>query len=671
MATVNQVFTRAPRRAAWAFLTLLFSLSLPSAARAAEIPKPAMIPAPQKAEWTGEGYALSQDTRIHADRAARDTAEYLAGKLRPSTGFALRVERSSKAEAPRGILLTTAGANTNLGPEGYQLEVSSQGVVLRAPAPMGLFYGVQTLLQLLPVGIFATNSVRDAAWTLPGIRIEDQPRFRWRGLMLDSSRHFFSPPEVKQVLDAMALLKLNTFHWHLVDDQGWRVAIRKYPQLTEIGAWRSGVGFGLDPKSTTAYGPDGRYGGFYTRADIRDVVAYARARHIEIVPEIEMPGHSSAALAAFPELSCAKAAFSPNASAGVHNGVYCAGKEETFEFLRNVLSEIMEMFPGRYIHVGGDEVPKDNWSQCARCRTRMQSEGLKDTRELQSYFVRRIEKFINSKGRTLVGWSEIREGGLAQKAVVMDWIGGGGEAAAAGHDVVMSPTSHCYFDYYQARDHSDEPRAIGGFIPLSEVYAFEPIPQELAPRFHPHILGAQGNLWTEYIPNLNQAEYMLFPRLSALAEVVWSPGTARDFEDFNRRLQAQNLRFDQLHIRYRRENWAVVGGWVPDQLSTAGGAVEWDVTRQMTAAGPRRVRFSHLEGADDIKVGWVALLEDGRELCRESRAGAAGPNSPSLGYTLDLPAPKPGARYTLRAHIAGTGGLDSRGEVSWSLNPAP
>jgi len=341
------------------------------------------------------------------------------------------------------------------------------------------------------------------------------------------------------------------FHWHLVDDQGWRIEIRKYPRLAEVGAWRKAIGFDLDPKDSTAYGPDGRYGGYYTRADVRELVAYAQARHITIVPEIEMPGHSSAALTAYPELSCTGGPFSTDINGGVFHGVYCAGGDKTFSFLQGVLTEVLDLFPGKYIHIGGDEVPKDNWQKCAKCQARMKQEGLKTEHDLQSYFIRRIEKFIDGQGRTLIGWSEIREGGLAQNAAIMDWKGGAVEAASAGHDVVMCPTKYCYLDYYQSTNRAAEPRAIGGFLPLSRVCSFEPIPADLAPEWHAHILGTQGNLWTEYVPSLKRIQYMAFPRLCAVAEVGWSSRSSRDWDAFLRRLQEHSRRLDQLNVHYR------------------------------------------------------------------------------------------------------------------------
>jgi hexosaminidase len=349
----------------------------------------------------------------------------------------------------------------------------------------------------------------------------------------------------------MALHKLNTFHWHLVDDHGWRIEIKKYPKLTSVAAWRPSVGFGLPTNSTTAYGPDGRYGGFYTQKDIREVVAYAQQRHITIVPEIEMPGHSLAALSAYPEFGSGPGPFQIPLTGGVKRGILSPAQPETFEFLQNVLTEVFQLFPGKYIHIGGDEVPKGSWTNDVACVALMEREGLKTKEALQNWFTRRVEKFISDQGRTLVGWSEIRHGGLPGNAVLMDWIGGAREAASAGHDVVMSPTTYCYFDGPQSRDKSTEPRASGSFVPLKKVYAFEPVRADVAPEFVKHILGAQGNVWTEMIPNAKHAEYMTFPRALALAEVTWSPKESRDYEGFLRRLKTDEQRLDQLGVNYR------------------------------------------------------------------------------------------------------------------------
>ena len=656
---------------------ILIALSLMSlAATAPAVIEPALIPLPQHLTRLEGVFRLTPDTRIYTDPASVETGMVLAGQLRKSIGGGFRLSGKTTPEAAgliaEGVLLTTQDADASLGAEGYQLTVATNLIVIRAPGQAGLFYGVQTLLQLLPPEIFSRQVVKGQDWQIPCVKITDQPRFGWRGLMLDVSRHFFSKDEVKQLLDAMALHKINTFHWHLVDDNGWRIEIKKYPKLTTVGAWRSGVGFGLATNSTTAYGPDGRYGGFYTQADIREIVGYAAERHITVVPEIEMPGHSLAALASYPEFGTGDGPFIVPLQGGVNPGIYSPAKSGTFEFLDDVLTEVAQLFPCRYIHIGGDEVPKEPWKNDEACQALMKKEGLKNEEELQSWFIRRIEKSVNAKGKTLIGWSEILQGGLAQNAAVMDWIGGGREAASQGHDVVMSPVSHCYFDYCQSRSPNAEPRAIGGFLPLEKVYSFEPVPAGLAPEFQRHILGAQGNLWTEYIPNLKHAQYMTFPRLSALAEVTWSPKESRHFEDFVRRLQTDDRRLDQLGVNYRvnrPDTRTRVGGWRPAQIKPGFAPLAWDVTRNVTAAGKARVSLDYTEGTCGIDIAWVALLADGKEVSRDTHDGFAGGSPRQSVYTLTLPAPEVGVVYTLRAQLSGAGGEDSAGVICWDLKP--
>jgi len=536
-------------------ITTTCMLFLAAAAFAGSANVPAVIPLPQKMELRDGAFQLNADTRIFADSASRATAKFLTDGLNPSTGYPLKVSKKhfDSAAIPGAILLTTKNADTNLGPEGYELIVATNSVVIRAPTQAGLFYGVQTLFQLLPPEIYSSNLVGNVAWQIPCVQIEDWPRFQWRGFMLDVSRHFFNKSEVETFLDAMAMHKMNVFHWHLTDDHGWRIEIKKYPKLTEIGALRAEAGFGFNPNLTTAYGPDGRYGGFYTQDDIRDVVKYAAARHIIVVPEIEMPGHATAALAAYPQYSCTGGPFEPSMTAGIFNGIYDPAKEETFQFLADVIAEVSPLFPGKYFHIGGDEVPKETWHNSADCQALMKREGLKNEEELQSWFTRRIEKIVNANGHSMIGWSEILQGGLAKNAAVMDWIGGAKEAASAGHNVVMTPTAYCYFDFYQTTNHAAEPKAAawGGPLTLNKMYAFEPMPTNVPPELQSFILGAQGNLWTEQISNLKQAEYMTFPRACALAEVTWSAKDAKNWDDFMRRLQVQARRLDELNINYR------------------------------------------------------------------------------------------------------------------------
>jgi hexosaminidase len=528
--------------------TLALILSLTAENTRADVETPAIIPLPQKMESIPGSFQVRNGGKVIVDAGAEDTANYLAAEVHRRTGLNLEVVSNTGGE-PGAIKLALSGDNHALGNEGYTLAVQPTGILIQAGSTAGLFYGVQSLLQLFPIQ--ETNKSQPADFSIPCVEIEDQPRFRWRGMMLDVSRHFFTKAEVEKFLDEMSWHKLNVFHWHLVDDQGWRIEIKKYPRLTEIGAWRKEVGFKLDPKATTAYGPDGRYGGYYTQDDIREVVAYAKARHIEIVPEIEMPGHASAALMAYPQFSCTGGPFTTDLPGGVFNGVYCAGNDECFTFIDDILTEVSALFPGPYIHVGGDEVPVDNWKKCPKCQARMHSEGLAKESELESYFIRRVEKLVNAHGKRLIGWSEIREGGLAANATVMDWVGGAVEAATAGHDVVMSPLADCYFDHYQSLDHSKEPYAIGGYLPLRQVYALEPIPTNLPAAYQPHILGAQANVWAEYMPNFRYVEYMVFPRLCALSEVVWSPKASRNWDDFWRRVHIDCARLGRLGVNYR------------------------------------------------------------------------------------------------------------------------
>jgi hexosaminidase len=553
------------------FLTHLFFWSSALTALAGDAGNLAIIPQPQTVERSIGNFELQPQTRIVTDSASQATADQLAAALRPATGWSLPVNLRPAASPVAGdILLTTHSADAALGPEGYDLTITTNEVVIRAPTPAGLFYGVQTLRQLLPPEIFSTNAVAGVNWQMPCVHIRDWPRFKWRGLMLDVSRHFYNVSEVKTLLDLMALHKLNTFHWHLVDSQGWRIEIEKYPLLTSEGAWRTNSELKhplLKIPETFAHPDwtaptadkfkDGRYGGFYTPADIRAVVAYAAARHITIVPEIEMPGHSTAALAAYPRFS-GPGGTNDTAYSNAHYGIYDPANPETFTFLEDVLTEVFQLFPGPYVHIGGDEVQKDFWKHSPDCQALMKREGLKNEDELQSWFIKRIETFVNAHGKILVGWSEILQGGLAQNAVVMDWIGGGEKAARAGHDAVMTPTGFCYFNYYQSTNHTTEPRAQGGFIPLEKAYGFDPVPAGLPAPLQAHILGAQGNLWTEYIASLPHAEYMLFPRTCALAEVVWSAREARNWPDFQRRLQVQEQRLDALNVNYRRDPSAPV-----------------------------------------------------------------------------------------------------------------
>ena len=542
--------------------------SVPKTPPPAQPASPAITPRPLRSEARPGSFVLGPATKIlvaEGQNAAAPVGDYLKDVLGP-TGLGIGVSASAavsgQAAAPAcGIVLRLEDLRDRLGDEGYLLDVGSNGVLIRAAAPAGLFYGVQTLRQLLPAGI-EQPAVSGLArtWILPCVSVEDRPRFAWRGAMLDCSRHFFPKDFIKRWIDILALNKLNTFHWHLTDDQGWRIEIKRYPRLTEVGGWR----VDREDKHWNAREPQkpgdaATYGGFYTQDDIREIVAYAASRFVTIVPEIEMPGHAKAALAAYPEFSCTGGPFTvPPGGYWPITDVFCPGNDGTFEFLGNVLAEVVDLFPGPYIHVGGDEVDKTEWKRCPKCQARIKAEGLKDEQELQSYFVRRIEKILTAKGKRLVGWDEILEGGLAPQATVMSWRGteGGIAAAQAGHDVVMSPTSHCYFDYYQG-DPSYEPPGIGGFIPLRKVYSFEPVPDVLTEAQAAHVLGGQANLWTEYVSKGSHAEYMMLPRLAALAEVVWSPKGLRNWEDFAARVQGLLARYKSAGMDAARSAYLV------------------------------------------------------------------------------------------------------------------
>jgi len=442
--------------------------------------------------------------------------------------------------------------DANMPEEGYHFQVSSQDINILAQDDPGIFYAIQTLRQLLPPGV--EQGVESlVGHKIQSVNIDDYPRFKWRGMHLDVSRHFFPLEFVKRYVDMIALHKMNVFHWHLSDDNGWRLEIKRYPKLTEICAWR------VDREhedwrkwSPIETGEKSTYGGFYTQDEVRELVKYAASRQITVIPEIEMPGHSSEIFAAYPELSCKgdtlpvrPGSYWPN------EDIFCAGNDSVFVFLENILDEVVELFPARYIHIGGDEARKTHWKTCEKCQDRIKVEGLANEHELQSWFIQKMEKYILSKGKKLIGWDEILEGGLAQDATVMSWRGvaGGVAAAKAGHDVVMTPTSHVYFDYYQG-DPKTEPQAIGGYTPLKKVYSYEPIPEELNADEAKFVLGSQANLWTEFVKTPAHAEYMVLPRMTALSEVLWSAKDQRDWPDFQKRLQYLLPRFESLEWNY-------------------------------------------------------------------------------------------------------------------------
>jgi N-acetyl-beta-hexosaminidase/alpha-L-fucosidase len=504
-----------------------------------------IIPQPVSTTWGSGHFSINTNTVIIADGSDKASVEFFNGYLERIYGLRLHVQSSGSS----GIRFETKpSASAKAGR--YVLHAESNGITITGDNHEGTFYGMQTLIQLLPVSPFAATSAgpvihpEESGLSIPEVSIEDYPRFGYRGLHLDVGRHFYPVDFVKKYIDYIALHKMNYFHWHLTEDQGWRIEIKKYPRLTEAGSCRSGTIIGHAPGT----GDDStEHCGYYTQEEIKEVIKYAAARYITIIPEIELPGHSSAALTAYPSLGCTGGPYHVQHGWGVFKDVFCAGNDSVFNFLQDVLDEVIALFPAPYIHIGGDECPKDSWKTCPKCQQRMRTLGLKDEEQLQSYFVQRIEKYINSKGRQIIGWDEILEGGIAPNATIMSWRGekGGIEAAKQHHDVIMTPGDYVYFDHSQTRN--DDSLTIGGYLPLEKVYKYEPIPAGLSADEAGYIKGAQANLWTEYMTNPAKVEYMLFPRLSALSEALWSPKGTRNWAAFQHRLATQYKRYALWH----------------------------------------------------------------------------------------------------------------------------
>lgn len=524
----------------------------------------AIIPEPVSLTKGEGGILIDQQTTISVpagDKEAKRIASSFADQLKKVSGIDLNVEAT---DAPTAGIQFSLTDDLQLPAAAYQLDVTTSGVKVTAGDHAGLFYGMQTLLQLLPVEIYGVEYAKGVEWVLPVVSIEDYPRYDWRGMHLDVSRHMSSVDFVKRYLDYMAMHKLNTFHWHLTDDQGWRIEIKKYPKLTEIGAWRSGtlVGHaGSDTYDTI------RYGGFYTQEQIKDVVAYAAERYITVVPEIEMPGHATAAVAAYPEVGVTGNRPEVVKEWGVFLDIYGV-EDDTFEFLENVIDEVVELFPGEYIHIGGDEAWKDQWKADPVVQAKIKELGLNDEHELQSWFIEKMEKYINAKGKQIIGWDEILEGGLAPNAAVMSWRGeqGGIEAAKQHHRVVMTPGGYMYFDHFQG-DPRFEPLQISGFNTLENTYSYNPTPKDLTEEEQQYIMGAQANVWSEYLPTAEKIEYVVFPRIAALSEVVWSPLEAKNWARFKEKIPLQLQRYDGLSINYAKSIYYVT--YKVEELATS------------------------------------------------------------------------------------------------------
>lgn len=524
-----------------------------------------VIPLPQEVSLTqGNPFNLNGNVLIaypENNALLQRNAEFLSEYIRQSTDYAPKTKAIAAGEQVTNAI--TLGLDPGIAnKEGYVLTTTPEGISINGQTENGVFYGIQTLRKSIPA------EAKGATILIPAGEIKDEPRFPYRGMHLDVGRHFFPIEFIKKYIDLLALHNMNTFHWHLTEDQGWRIEIKKYPKLTEIGSQRSRTVIG---KNTQEY-DNTPYGGFYTQEEAKEIVKYAQERYITVIPEVDLPGHMLAALAAYPELGCTGGPYEVCPRWGVFEDVLCIGNDKTMQFLEDVMSEIIEIFPSEYVHIGGDEAPRDRWKECPKCQARIKAEGLKADKNhtaedrLQSYCMTRIEKFLNSKGRRIIGWDEILEGDVAPNATVMSWRGmeGGIEAAQLGHDVIMTPTSFCYFDYYQTADTQDEPLGIGGYVPIEKVYSLEPVPAALTKEQGKHILGAQANLWTEYIASTEHVEYMILPRMAALAEVQWTQPEKKDFKDFTTRL-ARLMKFYQRDgFNYAKHVFDLKADFTPD-----------------------------------------------------------------------------------------------------------
>jgi len=515
---------------------------------------PHIIPKPQQMIVKEGHFIFDKNTKLSANPDFHLAADFLRDYMEQGAGLSFLITSSEKAD----VIFTKDPSQPS---EGYSLDISEEKISIKAADASGAFYAVQTLRQLLPIALEQQNGTETGSFGVRNVSITDAPKFKYRGMHLDVARHFFDKEFVKEYISYISMLKMNYFHWHLTEDQGWRIEIKEYPRLTTHAAYRNETLIGH--YNTTPHQFDGkRYGGFYRQEEIKEIVAFAASQNVTIIPEIEMPGHAQAAISAYPELGCTGEAVEVATKWGVFENIYCPN-QKTFAFLKNVLTEVCDLFPGEYIHIGGDEAPKKQWKECNHCQKLIKDLNLKDEHELQSYFIKEMEAFVNSKGKKIIGWDEILEGGLAPNATVMSWRGteGAVEAAKEGHDVILTPGSHAYFDHYQA-ENDDEPLAIGGFLPLKKVYGFDPVPEELTQEESKFVLGAQGNVWTEYMHTTDHVEYMVFPRILAMSEVVWNGPTTdleTEYSDFLTRVEPFMERMDALDISYANHLYEIEG----------------------------------------------------------------------------------------------------------------
>lgn len=597
----------------------------------------------------------SQTTVFGSDQIVRQVQNAIGS----ATGFPLR--QSISIPDSNAIIFQSIRNQDQIPEEGYILAVNPSDITITASSESGFFYALQTLRQMLPAELnrkAPIGSLRNVK--IPCVTITDEPRFKWRGLMLDVARHFMPKDDVLKFIDLAAYHKLNTVHMHLTEDQGWRIEIKKYPKLTEVGAWRKETVVG---RNTSEY--DGKpHGGFYTQDDLREIVAYAKKQHINIVPEIDMPGHMQAAIASYPWLSTGKQ-VEVFTRWGV-NDLVLNTKPETVQFCKDVLAEVLEIFPSEFIHIGGDECPKTQWKNDPYEQNKIKELGLKDEHELQSWFIRQMDDFLVKKGRRLIGWDEILEGGLAQNATVMSWRGvaGGVTAAGMGHDVVMSPTSHMYLDYYQGQP-EEEPLAIGGYLTLESVYSFNPVTSQIPADKAHHILGVQGNIWTEYIKDMKHVEYMAYPRACAVAEIGWTKQEDRNYREFLNRLDHHYPRLKALDVNFRAPKPEPVpaGSWSPNQMSTEYKILSWDITESIRESGNYQVKFQYSKGAHRLNIEWAEIVVNGNAMGRDEHFGRTGGESVANTYKFELNDLKPNSKVSLRASVSSGGGTDSSGNI--------
>jgi hexosaminidase len=656
---------------------------------------PAIIPLPQQMQLRPGVFTLCPAAspmmtpghpivKIYTDALSQPTGDYLAEQLYKSTGQQF-VVAATGANGPirDGILLTTLNANTNLNREGYELTIAPDSVVIRGPTTAGVFYGVQTLLQLLPPQVYASVPASNVVWTVPCLYIYDQPQYSWRGVMLDTARHFITKDQIKHVLDAMAMHKLNVFHWHLTDDQGWRLEITNYPALTTNSAWRTAMDYSLNPRSNSNTNSAGQYGGYYTQAQAREIVAYAQQLHITVVPEIEIPCHATAALAAYPQFGCDNLQSKynmdyPNINYNVD--LFSPGEPGTMAFFYDVLSEVMAIFPGQYIHCGGDEVISSGDSQWETndADTNLMAEvGATTITAYQHWLSTNLDSFIQSKGRTMIGWTEYENGGVVPGAALTDWeTGNSSEAipvAEAGDKVVMCPDTNCYVNYIECSNLNYEPQFIVGSTPsysaINAVYNFNPIPANLPAQYDTNILGAQCNLWTEYVPGFENVMFKMFPRACAMAEITWTPTASQNLTSFIQRLTNDEQRLAQLGINYDHEIIPQIGTWSTNIVPATYTTWQWNITTNVTAAGEIDVNFCYTNGNNGLNIAWTSLLQNGTEIDRDTHYGfaqkgtAAAVTTNQTVYVLHLPAYKSGATYSIDASVQGIGGTNSSGIV--------